>query len=89
MHRANGKWADAKAKPLVLLAEKSQTFLVVGVDAREGAAKNRLAAAFRLACEHIKVDAKQDLFDSAVVELAHDDVQRFVESLHYIMTHSG
>ena len=89
VHRANGKWADAKAKPLVLLAEKGETFLVVGVDAREGSAKNRLAAAFRLACEHVKIDAQQDLFDAAVVEVGHDDVQRFVESLHYIMTHAS
>ena len=62
---------------------------MAGVDGREGARKNRLAHAFRLAAEHIQTSSRQDLFDSSVVEVAHDDVQRFVESLHYIMAQSA
>ncbi len=89
VHTTNGKWVDAKAKPLVLLAERRDCFLVAGVDGREGARKNRLAHAFRLAAEHIQTSSRQDLFDSSVVEVAHDDVQRFVESLHYIMAQSA
>ena len=89
VHTTNGKWVDSKAKPLVLLAERRDCFLVAGVDGREGARKNRLAHAFRLAAEHIQTSSRQDLFDSSVVEVAHDDVQRFVESLHYIMAQSA
>ena len=59
------------------------------MDGNEGSKKNRLAHAFRLAAEHIKADVAQDLFDAAVIEVPHDDVQRFVESLHYILTATG
>ncbi|KAH8057912.1 hypothetical protein JL722_6454 [Aureococcus anophagefferens] len=83
----NGKWAADKDKPLVVLAERRDTFLVVGVSSSRGASKNRLAHAFKLAAEHIKADVAHDWFDSAVIEVLHDDVQRFVESLHYIMQH--
>ena len=89
VHTTNGKWVDAKAKPLVLLAERRDCFLVAGVDGREGARKNRLANAFRLAAEHIQTASSQDLFDASIVEIASDDVQRFVESLHYIMAQSA
>ncbi|EGB04400.1 hypothetical protein AURANDRAFT_32720 [Aureococcus anophagefferens] len=87
VHQHNGKWAADKDKPLVVLAERRDTFLVVGVSSSRGASKNRLAHAFKLAAEHIKADVAHDWFDSAVIEVLHDDVQRFVESLHYIMQH--
>ena len=34
---------------------------MAGVDGREGARKNRLAHAFRLAAEHIQTSSRQDL----------------------------
>ena len=85
VHQNNGKWTNDRDKPLVILAERHDTFLVVGVAKHEGTKKNRLSHAFKLAAEHIKADFKHDWFDAAVIEVLHDDVQRFVESLHYIM----
>ena len=92
VHAANGKWANEKAKPLVLLAERHDTFLVVGLGPTQNSQhasqrdKNKFGQSFRFAAEHIKADFKHDWFDTAVIELEKDDVQRFVESLHYILS---
>ncbi|KAJ8608502.1 hypothetical protein CTAYLR_005754 [Chrysophaeum taylorii] len=85
VHRQNGKWTGDKSRPLVILAERSSTFLVIGVQA-EGARKNRFGQSFRHAAEHIKACFRHDWFDAAVMEVDRDDVQRFVESLHYILS---
>ncbi|KAH8065390.1 hypothetical protein JL720_12807 [Aureococcus anophagefferens] len=79
--------SDVFAKPL---AVRKLALFLLGVhqhNGNRGASKNRLAHAFKLAAEHIKADVAHDWFDSAVIEVLHDDVQRFVESLHYIMQH--
>lgn len=90
MHRENGKWTGAKARPLVLLAEKPQssTYLVVGYEFAERAGnfvKNRFGQNFELAASSMKGVFKFDSFDSNVVEVSSADVQRFIEQLHYLM----
>ena len=90
MHRENGKWAGAKARPLVLLAEKpsTQTYMVVGYEYPEHAGnfvKNKFGMNFELTAKSMNGTFKFDSFDSNVVEVAGSDVQRFVEQLYYLM----
>ncbi len=50
VHHEKGKWAGAKARPLVLLAQRPQTYLVVAVtvpDSHGSAARNRFGEHFR------------------------------------------
>ena len=47
---------------------------------------NKFGHAFREAANQIKARFKHDGFDSAVMEIDKDDVLRFIESLHEIMT---
>ncbi len=49
-HHEKGKWAGAKARPLVLLAQRPQTYLVVAVTVPDGhgsAGRNRFGEHFR------------------------------------------
>jgi cell division control protein 45 len=90
MHRENGKWTGAKARPLVLMAEKPQTgtYLVVGYEYPERAGnfvKNRFGNNFELTAKSMNGTFKFDSFDSNVVEVNGSDVQRFIEQLHYLM----
>jgi cell division control protein 45 len=47
--------------------------------------KHRFAQLFRLAAEGCKARYRHDGFDSAVLELDKDSVQRFTESLYLAM----
>jgi cell division control protein 45 len=90
MHRENGKWTGAKARPLVLMAEKPNTgtYLVVGYEYPERAGnfvKNRFGINFELTAKSMNGTFKFDSFDSNVVEVNGSDVQRFIEQLHYLM----
>lgn len=90
MHRENGKWTGAKARPLVLMAEKPQTgtYLVAGYHYPERAGtfvKNRFGINFELTAKSMNGNFKFDSFDSNVVEVNGSDVQRFIEQLHYLM----
>lgn len=88
VHRRNGKWTGDKARPLVILAERPGSWLVIGL-MHSGGRKNTFGTSFRLAADHIKVNVCHDWFDAAVMEIDQADVQRFVESLHYICSVSG
>ncbi|KAJ1463001.1 CDC45 family [Pelagophyceae sp. CCMP2097] len=90
VHRESGRWPAADGRPLVILAERgADSYLVVGVSPPCGAdstrRRHRLGAHFRLAADHIKASFRQDWFDTAVIELDRDNVQRFIESLHYVL----
>lgn len=90
MHRESQKWTGAKSRPLVLLAEKplTGTYLVVGYEYPERAGnflKNRFGQNFELTAKSMNGTFKFDSFDSNVVEVNGDDVQRFIEQLHYLM----
>jgi cell division control protein 45 len=90
MHRENGKWTEKKSRPLVLLAEKprTKTYLVVGYEYPEHAGtavKNRFGQNFELAAKTMKGTFRFDSFDSNVVEVDGNDVERFIEQLHYMM----
>lgn len=90
MHRENGKWAGAKSRPLVLMAEKPRTgtYLVVGYEYPERAGtfvKNKFGNNFELTAKSMNGTFRFDSFDSNVVEVSGDDVQRFIEQLHYLM----
>lgn len=90
LHRENGRWTGAKARPLILMAEKPRTksFLVAGYEYPESAGhfvKNRFGKNFELAAQSMKGSFKFDSFDSNVVEVKGSDVQRFIEQLHYLM----
>ena len=90
LHRENGKWTGAKARPLVLLAEKprNNSFVVVGYEYPERAGdlvKNRFGQNFSLAAQSMNGTFRFDSFDSNVVEVAASDAQRFLEQLHYLL----
>lgn len=88
IHRQNGKWVGPKARPLVILAERESTYLVVGVTCPEFAGesvKNFFGRAFQLAAEQINARFRHTSFDTAVMEIERDNVHRFIESLHVTM----
>lgn len=93
MHRESGKWVGTKALPLVLLAEKpeTQSYLVVGFEyqsSKGSLKKNTFKEKFELAA-NASEDGEFlfDSFDSNVVEVK-GDVQKFVETLHYLIVES-
>lgn len=92
LHRENGKWVGAKARPLVLCAEKPpRSYLVAGFEYPESAGHfvvNRFGKNFELAATSMQGTFRLDGFDSHVVEVAASDVQRFIEQLHYLMESS-
>ena len=90
MHRENGKWTGSKSRPLVLCAEKPQTgtYLVVGYENPEQVGqlqKNKFGMKFEVTAKSMNGTFKFDSFDSNVVEVDGNDVQRFIEQLHYIL----
>jgi len=90
MHRTNNKWTGTRARPLVLMAEKPRTgtYVVVGYEypeERGNIGKNRFGQNFELASKTMRGYFKFDSFDSNVVEVKANDVQRFIEHLHYMM----
>mmetsp|Transcript_23927 Transcript_23927/g.64676 ORF Transcript_23927/g.64676 Transcript_23927/m.64676 type:complete len:162 (-) Transcript_23927:118-603(-) len=92
IHRVNSKWVGTKARPLILLAERISTYLVVGVGCPEVAGefvKNTFGKAFKLAAEGINARFRHNSFDTSVMEIERDDVHRFIESLHVTMDHAG
>ena len=93
LHRETGKWTGAKARPLILLAEKprTNTYLVVGYEYPESEGdfvKNRFGQNFELAAQSMAGVFRFDSFDSNVVEVDAGDAQRFMEQLHYLMDSS-
>jgi cell division control protein 45 len=90
MHRENGKWMGNKSRPLVLCAENpaSKSYLVVGYEFpdRQGMfLKNHFGQHFQMTCNSMQGSFLLDSFDSHVVEVGANDVQRFIEQLHYMM----
>ena len=94
MHRENGKWKGNKAKPLVLMAENPRTgmYLVAGYQFPERVGdlkKNQFAKKFHWTAQSMMATIKFDSFDSNVVEVESNFVQKFIEQLHYILDSSG
>ena len=88
VNRANKKWSGARARPLLILAERPATYLVVGVNCSEAASdggKATFAKHFRLAVDNCDARYKHDGFDTATIEIDKADVTRFLQSLHYSM----
>ena len=94
MHRENGKWVGTKAKPLVLMAENPRTgmYLVAGYQFPERAgdlSKNKFGKHFHYTATSMMATIKFDSFDSNVVEVGSNSVQKFIEQLHYLLDSSG
>lgn len=90
MHRVNDKWTGARALPLVLLAEKPQTqsYLIAGFEFPEtqgSMVKNEFKQRFENAATSMDGDTKFDSFDSNIVEVKAELVNRFIESLHFLI----
>ncbi|CAM9275606.1 unnamed protein product [Discosporangium mesarthrocarpum] len=89
VHRENGKWAGEKARPLVIMAERVSTYLVVGVTCPEKAGtvvRNGFGARFQLAAQQINARARHDGFEASVMEINKEDVHDFIEALHDTMS---
>ncbi|CAM9438816.1 unnamed protein product [Ascophyllum nodosum] len=89
VHRENGRWAGDKARPLVIMAERTTTYLVVGVTCPKKAGtvmKNRFGACFQLAAQQIQARARHDGFEASVMEIVREDVHDFIQALHDTMS---
>lgn len=89
VHRENGRWAGDKARPLVIMAERVSTYLVVGVTCPKKAGtviKNRFGACFQLAAQQIQARARHDGFEASVMEINKEDVHDFIQALHDTMS---
>ncbi|WVW86722.1 hypothetical protein I302_108776 [Kwoniella bestiolae CBS 10118] len=80
----NGK---VKALPFVVacLNEERGSYMVVGVTGAPefgDVRKNKFGLAFQHAAEESGSGTKHDMFDTSVVEVAQEDLQGFIESLH-------
>lgn len=47
--------------------------------------RNRFGQSFRLAAEQIKGRFKHDGFDTSVIEIEKEDVEHFINQLHFTM----
>ena len=73
-----------KRKPVVLIAPKNPVTgrcLVVGFQVCSPGQGNRLGAAFAAAAEEVGAQAWHDLFDTSIMEIMVDDVERFKAEL--------
>lgn len=89
VHRENGRWAGEKARPLVIMAERTASYLVVGVTCPKKAGtvmKNRFGACFQLAAQQIQARARHDGFEASVMEINKEDVHDFIQALHDTMS---
>ncbi|WVQ96170.1 hypothetical protein IAU59_003273 [Kwoniella sp. CBS 9459] len=82
-----GAGGKVKALPFVVacLNEDKGTYSVVGVTGAPefgDVRKNKFGLAFQQAAEESGAGAKHDMFDTSVVEVAQEDLQQFIESLH-------
>jgi cell division control protein 45 len=91
INRENGKWTGARARPLILIADKPSagSCLLAAYEYPERAGElkdNRFGKHFeRTASAIAGLAFKFDSFESNVVELNAGDVQRFMESLHVLL----
>jgi len=90
MHRENGKWANAKALPLVLMAENpaTDTYLVCGFNCPSRAGevtKNSFGRFFLEAASIVQAKLMCEKFDSNVVEVPRENLQHFFEQLNTVM----
>ncbi|WWC73512.1 uncharacterized protein I206_107483 [Kwoniella pini CBS 10737] len=91
------RWAERQSKlnnggkvkslPFVVacLNEDKGSYMVVGVTGSPefgDVRKNKFGLAFQNAAEESGSGAKHDMFDTSVVEVAQEDLQQFIESLH-------
>eukprot|EP01041_Mallomonas_annulata_P001351 gene1351-2609_t len=83
----NGKWTGRNALPLVLLAEKRNSYLVIGATpppeafGKKDFAETNFRMLFKLAAEATSENFRSDAFDGSVIEIDRDDVTSFVENL--------
>jgi cell division control protein 45 len=73
-----------RRKPLVLIGTKDPLTgrcLVVGYQVTAPGQGNRLGAAFEAAAEEVGAQAWHDLFDTSIMEIAGEDVERFKAEL--------
>lgn len=90
VHRENGKWSGTNRRPLMLLAEKRYSYLVVGVSCPEkageaSATSTRFGDCFRLAAEALHARTRLDGFDRGVIEVAKEHASLFVERVFEAM----
>lgn len=74
---------SGKRKPVVLIGPRGDDgrCLVAGYQATARMQGNRLGLAFQAATEEVGAQAWHDLFESTVIELAADDIERFKQEL--------
>lgn len=73
-----------KRKPVVLIAPRdpvSDRCLVIGYQVSAPGKGNKLGAAFASAAEEVGAQAWHDLFDTSIMEIVADDVERFKSEL--------
>jgi cell division control protein 45 len=94
MHRATGKWANRKAKPLILLAEvpQTQSYIVSAYncpESRNAVTRNHFGDRFEQAAKRTgregEVSVKCERFDDWVVEVPMRLVTNFIQQLHLVM----
>jgi cell division control protein 45 len=76
--------ATNRRKPLVLVGPRdprTRRCLVVGYQVAAPGQGNRLGAAFEAAAEEVGAQAWHDLFDTSIMEIAGEDVERFKAEL--------
>ena len=95
---SSSKRGERKGKPLVLLAERAHTFLVLGVECKDNdePTGSFLAKNFAIAMRHARLHdgggggslgpaSVRTTFDNATIEVRREDAHKFLESLHLTM----
>lgn len=78
-----------RRKPVVLIGPKSADSgkcLIVGYQVISPGKGNRLGTAFQAAAEEVAAQAWHDLFDTSIMEIASEDVERFKAELLRVAT---
>ena len=99
--KKQGGWSGRKGLlPLILIAEKRESYLVVGISplsTAQGMADlteqdqhaisqlTNFRQFFRLACKELRIQPLSESFDANVIEVAREDVQDFLGTLDFLL----
>ena len=99
--KKQGGWSGRKGLlPLILIAEKRESYLVVGISplsTAQGMADlseqdqhaisqlTNFRQFFRLACKELRIQPLSESFDANVMEVAREDVQDFLGTLDFLL----
>eukprot|EP01038_Epipyxis_sp_PR26KG_P005061 gene5061-7065_t len=92
IHRRNGGWSGSALLPLIILAERKNSYLVVGISPLSNSTVGSLEGIteehkqfFKLAAEDIKATIRSNSFDTDVIEIDKNDAQDFLGTLDYVL----